>query len=242
MQRKRTRGAGVVAAICFWWAAPATADYSFEIDGNGTEIKIWWTDSRGNRIGDPLYEGTLLTGETVRRSTTSAEVFDHSLKEIKNASVGFSDLHWGNVALAELSIEESVSLPTLVDLDPAGGLVHVFFIIDGRQYVLGGGHYQPGRIYEGFNPDGTHPELPGYIVGWSNNPEMTIEEAFHIDFETGVVLFQGAQPFHAGMGPLMTNSRLTVLPTTCAADFDGDGFVTGIDYDLYVLAFEAGCG
>lgn len=26
----------------------------------------------------------------------------------------------------------------------------------------------------------------------------------------------------------------------CAADFDGDGFVTGIDYDLYVAAFEAG--
>lgn len=26
-----------------------------------------------------------------------------------------------------------------------------------------------------------------------------------------------------------------------SADFDGDGFVTGIDFDLYVLAFEAGC-
>lgn len=26
-----------------------------------------------------------------------------------------------------------------------------------------------------------------------------------------------------------------------AADFDGDGFITGIDFDLYVFAFEAGC-
>lgn len=26
-----------------------------------------------------------------------------------------------------------------------------------------------------------------------------------------------------------------------SADFDGDGFITGIDFDLYVLAFEAGC-
>jgi hypothetical protein len=26
----------------------------------------------------------------------------------------------------------------------------------------------------------------------------------------------------------------------CAADFDCDGFLTGIDYDLYVAAFEAG--
>ena len=27
---------------------------------------------------------------------------------------------------------------------------------------------------------------------------------------------------------------------SCRADFDGDGFVTGLDFDLYVLAFEAG--
>ena len=26
-----------------------------------------------------------------------------------------------------------------------------------------------------------------------------------------------------------------------SSDFDGDGFVTGIDYDLYVQAFEIGC-
>lgn len=26
-----------------------------------------------------------------------------------------------------------------------------------------------------------------------------------------------------------------------SADFDSDGFVTGIDFDLFVLAFEAGC-
>lgn len=29
-------------------------------------------------------------------------------------------------------------------------------------------------------------------------------------------------------------------PETCAADFDADGFVTGLDYDLFVAAFEAG--
>jgi hypothetical protein len=26
----------------------------------------------------------------------------------------------------------------------------------------------------------------------------------------------------------------------CRPDFDGDGFLTGVDYDAYVLAFEAG--
>lgn len=30
------------------------------------------------------------------------------------------------------------------------------------------------------------------------------------------------------------------LSCSCAADFDGDGFITGQDFDLYVLAFEAG--
>ena len=34
-------------------------------------------------------------------------------------------------------------------------------------------------------------------------------------------------------------AMLTVDPR-CPADFDNDGFVTGIDFDLYVQAFEAG--
>lgn len=32
------------------------------------------------------------------------------------------------------------------------------------------------------------------------------------------------------------------VSTSCPADFDGDGFVTGDDFDTYVLAFEAGSG
>lgn len=31
-----------------------------------------------------------------------------------------------------------------------------------------------------------------------------------------------------------------VTLTICTADFDGDGFVTGLDFDLYVAAFENG--
>lgn len=40
----------------------------------------------------------------------------------------------------------------------------------------------------------------------------------------------------AGVGTNIRAYRTTAL----AADFDGDGFVTGIDFDLYVAAFEAG--
>jgi len=31
----------------------------------------------------------------------------------------------------------------------------------------------------------------------------------------------------------------TAIP--CPSDFDGDGLVTGDDFDAYVIAFEAGC-
>ena len=30
------------------------------------------------------------------------------------------------------------------------------------------------------------------------------------------------------------------IPPVCAVDFDGDGFLTGLDFDGYVAAFEAG--
>ena len=38
------------------------------------------------------------------------------------------------------------------------------------------------------------------------------------------------------------NSEISIAATlsVCAADFDCDGFITGLDYDLYVQAFEAG--
>jgi hypothetical protein len=29
-------------------------------------------------------------------------------------------------------------------------------------------------------------------------------------------------------------------PVDCPADFDGDGFLTGVDFDLFVYAFEGG--
>lgn len=40
--------------------------------------------------------------------------------------------------------------------------------------------------------------------------------------------------------PLPPAALRLIEAVECAADFDHDGFVTGIDYDLYVAAFEAG--
>jgi hypothetical protein len=49
------------------------------------------------------------------------------------------------------------------------------------------------------------------------------------------------QPFAAGArGTIFWDDIGFSRGDSCPADFDGDGFVTGIDYDLYVAAFEAG--
>lgn len=32
-----------------------------------------------------------------------------------------------------------------------------------------------------------------------------------------------------------------IVDNECRADFDNDSFITGVDFDLYVAAFEAGC-
>jgi len=195
-------------------AAPALADYSFKVDGNGKPIKIWWTDDKGNRIGDPLYEGTLQVGEQVGRSTTSPSVYDHSLKETDATSgrVGFNDVHWGATPLAITNIQGPITIPTLFDYDPAGGNVSVFYVVDLSVWAASGGVHVPGLQYSGFLPNGTHPLLPGYTVGWSNDPNMVIEDAFSMDFLTGEVGFAGAQPFHAGMGSLVTSSSITATP------------------------------
>jgi len=36
------------------------------------------------------------------------------------------------------------------------------------------------------------------------------------------------------------NEILNTCEARCPSDFNGDGFVTGDDFDLYVVAFEAG--
>ena len=42
------------------------------------------------------------------------------------------------------------------------------------------------------------------------------------------------------IGWINLDDLTTFVALTCPADFDGDGFITGIDFDLFVQAFEAG--
>lgn len=88
----------------------------------------------------------------------------------------------------------------------------------GRLFV-GNGSFGTGRMYS-FNADLTprwNVAVPNINIG---GPAIG---------ENGTLVL-------AGVG---TNIR-AYRTERCAADFDGDGFVTGIDFDLYVAAFEAG--
>lgn len=63
------------------------------------------------------------------------------------------------------------------------------------------------------------------MSGW------TLIRAYRIN-NLGQVVGYGTNPDGFTRGFLLT--------PICRPDFDGDGFVTGVDYDLYVAAFEAG--
>lgn len=75
-------------------------------------------------------------------------------------------------------------------------------------------------------PAGTLAGGTQYIVGLSFSTQLYSPSRFPSGTATGIAAF----------------SRLTtfVFVTGCPADFDGDGFVSGVDFDLFVQAFEAG--
>ena len=58
---------------------------------------------------------------------------------------------------------------------------------------------------------------------------------------TAYVRFVILQVQHDYQGGATWWDDCELVEVGCAADFDGDGFITGIDFDLYVGAFEAGC-
>lgn len=59
-----------------------------------------------------------------------------------------------------------------------------------------------------------------------------------VGYHPGLVGALGQSP--CGPTPEVAVTGQLETPVVCRADFDGDGFVTGVDFDLYVAAFEAG--
>ena len=69
---------------------------------------------------------------------------------------------------------------------------------------------------------------------WPEPPENPFARVSVLPIRFGVPYAGGAR------GTIFWDDMGFVYGNACPADFDGDGFITGIDYDLYVAAFEAG--
>jgi hypothetical protein len=230
----------VAAALLAAAAGPALAQYGFTADGNGTHIKIWWTDQRGNRIGDPVYDGVLQSGESVTRNTRSPDVYDHSLQELASANAAINDVIAGNGLPLETSGLPPTDAPTLFDRDPAGGLSNIFYVINASQWIAGGGHSHVGQVIGGFAPNGTNPALPGITVAYSPIPNLPLEQALRVDPVTGQVLFMAAQPFGPEQGTLTVSSTMHLNGRPCPVDVNGDGQVNVADYLAFLQLYAAG--
>jgi ELWxxDGT repeat protein len=102
---------------------------------------------------------------------------------------------------------------------------------DGPVYFFGA---TPDSGAELFRSNGTaETTLPVEIVpGPSSSMPLNARVAGERFF------WQGADEQHGRELWVVQTSELRF--DQCRADFDGDGFITGVDFDLYVQAFEAG--
>ena len=133
---------------------------------------------------------------------------------------GYNWITFGDVFLADSNFPDFVGfLPAPAPFDD-----------EGYSYS-GGGHNGPTLLDFGVDNDfrGWIPANVGDSITWSGHSNIflgademewsnLVGSGVHADFETAV--------YTGGCG--------------CPADFDGDGFVTGDDFDAYVIAFEAG--
>lgn len=84
--------------------------------------------------------------------------------------------------------------------------------------------------YDGTNV-GVFPAPSGGEPQWGGLPHAAI-------YDLDVKLIPGG--YELWMSCASRGIAVLSVTDTCRADFDGDGFVTGLDFDLYVQAFEVG--
>lgn len=110
----------------------------------------------------------------------------------------------------------------------------------------------------GYNCDGPYQmevailAMPGELIPKGEAPRSLDDliAAGHVSPDQVVHRWEffgpGSEPFDGlwSLPGILSEERVILYffgrSIDCAADFDGDGFVTGIDYDLFVTAFENG--
>ena len=125
----------------------------------------------------------------------------------------------------------------------------------GTYNTAGTGPLQGAVAGAAMNEDGTRLAVAHWGTADGETPEVlvldrsaalvgsidTVGSVFSLDMsDSGRYVLAGNKNVHANTNGNGGTTNLLDLGSDCPADFDGDGFVTGIDYDLYVAAFEAG--
>lgn len=145
----------------------------------------------------------------------------------------------GSQVQVVVSSQDSEFKPSALALDVAGGKIYwTDYVVD---------------VVRRSNLDGSDIEII-WAAGANHNPR-----GIALDLANGKVYWGQDNDFDGTSARIMranldgTEAEIVInnigLPnylafvpegSECAADFDGDGFVTGIDFDLFVTAFEAG--
>jgi hypothetical protein len=171
-----------------------------------TNLTIWFTDAMAGRLGDPVFDGLLELGLPVTRTTTSPFIFDHSVRVNPPAKkLSWNDVFFPGLALTDVTAS-SVSIPVLFS---ATDVANIFLVVNASEWIANSGSFSPGEIYTGF-VNGRNPLLPGFLIGFSNDPNLTIEGAFSVNTLSGQVGFAGATPFGNAEGSLVASAAITL--------------------------------
>jgi probable HAF family extracellular repeat protein len=134
--------------------------------------------------------------------------------------------------------------------DVALGTPHAFLVLPGSAQMqdlgtLGGSTSAARAVNNLGHAVGESWTADGLVHAFLWRDGQMIDLNSRIPAGSGWVLTQASAINDAGLvagsGQIQGRTLAFVIHTgACAADFDGDGFVTGIDFDLFVGAFEAG--
>jgi len=154
----------------------------------------------------------------------------------------------GNSTLVNVSLTFVLTSPT-IDATSGGGDVRVNYARWFNNGGLGGGGAGDTLVVEASPDNGSSwvlietvgPTGPGTTGGWIYVSKRIADFVTPTSAMKFRFLASDAPPANiveAGLDAFQVLG--TVCGTVCAADFDGNGFLTGEDFDLYLTAFESG--
>ena len=136
---------------------------------------------------------------------------------------GFGWIIWGDQRAAPSPMGDFVGDPNDLPVGPFQGYCSSSGFHNGPTFCVGGG--DPFQFFY------WQPNAVGESLQWSGTSAAVLGQ--------GEMLFSNLIGINGAVNAEFLVATLEE-GDDCPADFDGDGFVTGLDFDAYVAAFEAG--